>query len=196
MSANKGYFEVQSNQNNMKNTHKIWLVIFVTMASFSCENWDTGSPQVTRLPQVQAGRLSFESADRYSLFIEATINGDIDQIVHDLPGNFVSLKDYNLESKSSSFMRGAKNEFVDDVVWDPYFENILNKDREVRIGDFIYRITKVGVFFYEGDQNKLKMDSVERAWISKYSATGRTSEIGCSDEPYRIDESIRYFWLW
>jgi len=77
------------------------------------------------------------------------------------------------------------------VVWDPYFENLVNKDREINISGIIYRITEVGVFFYTGNETKPKMDSVEAAWRRQFAQNGRTA-IACAGTPILIDDSIQY----
>lgn len=69
-------------------------MLAILMAT-SCNNLDVEYPQNARLPKVDQARLSFVDSKSYNLFIQATINEDIEQIVHDLPGDFKSLKDHN-----------------------------------------------------------------------------------------------------
>ncbi len=173
--------------------HFIYLSILFA-ATLSCSNPDYREPDV-HLPIIDKGRLSFQNAESYNLFIKATIEDDIEQIVHDLPGGFRSLHDYNVSKANQTSARSvAVDEVQDEVVWDPYFENLLNSDRELKISNEIYRITEVGVFFYTGDEHKGKMDSVQMSWVKKFSGnkSGRIQEIPCLGQPYAIDDVIYY----
>lgn len=112
------------------------------------------------------GRLYFETPQVYLQFIGNTIDSDIEKIVDAIPG-FRSLRVYNLEKVSIAPNYRVADDFeelmedvTDDLVWDPYFQNLLNEDRELRISDQIYRITEFGTFFYEGEELKGRMDEL------------------------------------
>jgi hypothetical protein len=160
----------------------------------SCEKPEFDQPETaSTLPKVEHGRLSFETADNYRNFISATVHDNIEKIVHDLPGRFESLKDYNVaQAENSGAMRTSEDDIQDAVVWDPYFENLVNKDREIAISGLIYRITAAGVFFYVGNETKPKMDSVEAAWTKRFAENGRTAGPACAGTPILIDDSIQY----
>lgn len=138
-------------------------------------------------------RLAFKDLETYSSFIEQTIDGDVYEVVHSLQGGFHTLRDHNRDRSSSTNAKSKDNDDeMDNVVWDPYFENLVNGDREIEISNVIYRITEVGVFFYTNESDKVKLDSIEAAWIRKYKKTGRMSEVVCLGQPYLVDDSINY----
>jgi hypothetical protein len=174
----------------MRTVSKICMILLVMT---SCAEVEVSDSDVVALPDVKHGRLAFKDLETYSSFIEQTIDGDVYEVVHSLQGGFHTLRDHNRDRSSSTNAKSKDNDDeMDNVVWDPYFENLLNGDREIEILNVIYRITEVGVFFYTNESDKVKLDSIEAAWIRKYKKTGRMSEVVCLGQPYLVDDSINY----
>lgn len=173
--------------------HRLWLFMSLTFnACFNDEEF-TNKVDVPPLPRAVNGRLYFETPQAYLHFIDNTINSDIEKIVDGIPG-FKSLRVSNLEKLMSYPGFRVTDDFeelmedvTDDVIWDPYFQNLLNEDRELRILDQIYRITEFGTFFYEGEELKGRMDELH-AELTR----GRFALYGCGDQPILVEPDI-YF---
>jgi hypothetical protein len=145
------------------------------------------------------GRLFFETPESYLQFISNTIDADIEKVVDDIRG-FKSLRAFNIEKKRSQTdnfktaddFEELLDDTMDDIVWDPYFENILNEEREFQISDQIYRITEFGTFFYEGDQLKGRMNDIQANLVLESRANARSSRFSCADGPVLIEPDIYY----
>lgn len=182
---------------------KYSLLLFLALAFSACVNDEEFYEKVedTPMPRALNGRLFFETPQAYLQFIGNTIDSDIEKIVDAIPG-FKSLRVYNLEKlaispnyKSADDFEELMEDVTDDLVWDPYFQNLLNEDRELRISDQIYRITEFGTFFYEGEELKGRMDELHAEL-----AVSRTALYGCGEEPILVEPEFlarkRLQWRW
>lgn len=94
----------------------------------------------------------------------------------------LSLSEYNLQNSDKKLrsLRSDSNDKLiadddDTIVQDPYFAKVLNKNREVKIGDFIYQIMAEGVVGYQKDK-KAKADEFIKKIKNK-----RIKLIACED---------------
>lgn len=87
----------------------------------------------------------------------------------EIPTGFVSLRDY-LESEvlknlSDTELAEITSESLsydveDALILDPYFTSILNKDREIQLGDSIYRYVENGLILYQrNEENSFNADN-------------------------------------
>ncbi|PKB18871.1 hypothetical protein CLU82_4166 [Flavobacterium sp. 5] len=78
--------------------------------------------------------------------------------------------EFGLASKSSE--SDAEIEFDDELIPDPSFAALLNEDREIYVGDSLYKYTEMGMYFcLIKDQQKLNN------YLNKLSSTSRKIQI-------------------
>jgi hypothetical protein len=123
-------------------------LVLIILNSCSNEHIEPVDEQTTN-SLVNNGRVKVETTQDLEILQNNLINGNISG--KDFGDDFKNLYSLNLENNKTK--SGGEDYFYNDtLVPDTSFAKILNIDREIQVGDFIYRITPKGTFFCTDDK--------------------------------------------
>lgn len=118
----------------------------------------------TSLYDNNAEILTFKSEEVFADFMKKIVKSPVSQIKENSKlQQFYSLSNYNQDIQKSKLqnLRVGMDELIpddeDEIVFDPYFAAVLNKNREIEIEGIRFRIVKEGLLAYlDKDLNRSK----------------------------------------
>jgi hypothetical protein len=185
-------FHIKTNVNLMKNLRIAKMVSVFSKRSMlacmiaggilslnSCDNKDELVTQPQETPEVaiskgvtlKEGRLSFENTDAFKSY-RKSLDGKSSKALTTIDKQ-MGLESHLLDiSETLTSSKGARisqdvYQKLEKRVRDPYFASILNKNREVQIGNTIYRCNADYVFEYQKGEEKSIDDFYNQAKSSK-----------------------------
>lgn len=125
----------------MKNLCKLFMISCLTF--WGCEKETLQKQNDETTSDLIPSRLIFNSQADFDQAIETLKKGESLK----LPANFISLDASREIVSGEALLKSGQTTEEDTLIASDYFRSLLNANREIQVGDFIYKITESATFY-------------------------------------------------